>query len=182
MRRIIAIVSAVMLLLVWAVVPRAQFGVGRSRVSPHESTKATISGANLSIVYGRPSMRGRKIFGSLVPYDEIWCPGADEATMLTTSRPLQFGDVRLMAGEYSLWILPTATTWTLIFNSEAHTFHTRHDSSRDVGRVRLQKASVATPVEQLTFMIENSATGQGGNIAMTWATTRVAAPFVVLAK
>jgi len=180
MRRIIALVSVVMLLLVWAVVPRAQFGANRSRVSPHESTKATIDGADLSIVYGRPSVRGRKIFGALVPYDEIWCPGADEATMLSTGRPLQFGDVRLMAGEYSLWILPTATTWTLIFNSEAHTFHTRHDSSRDVGKIRLQKASIATPVEQLTFTIEKSATGAGGNIAMTWATTRVAAPFVVV--
>ena len=180
MRRIIALVSAVMLLFVWAVVPRAQFGGNRSRVSPHESIKATVGGAELSIVYGRPSVRGRKIFGALVPYDEIWCPGADEATMLSTSRPLQFGDVRLMAGEYSLWILPTATTWTLTFNSAAHTFHTRHDSSRDVGKVRLQKASIATPVEQLTFAIEKSATGPGGNIAMTWDTTRVAAPFVVV--
>jgi hypothetical protein len=180
MRRIIALVSVVMLLLVWAVVPRAQFGGNRSRVSPHESTKTTIEGADLAIVYGRPSVRGRKIFGALVPYDEVWCPGADEATMLSTSRALQFGDVRLMAGEYSLWILPTATTWTLIFNSEAHTFHTRHDSSRDVGKIRLQKASIAMPVEQLTFTIEKSATGAGGNIAMTWATTRVAAPFVVV--
>src|SRR6266852_4313770 len=100
MRRIIALVSVVMLLLVWAVVPRAQFGVNRRRLSPHESTKATVAGAELSIVYGRPSVRGRPIFGALVPYDEVWCPGADEATMLSTNRALQFGDVRLAAGEY----------------------------------------------------------------------------------
>ena len=180
MRRIIALVSVVMLLLVWAVVPRAQFGFSRRRVSPHESTKATIGGADLSIVYGRPSMRGRPIFGALVPYDEVWCPGADEATMLSTSRPLQFGTIRLEAGEYSLWIRPTATTWTLIFNSVAHTFHTRHDSSRDIGTIRLQKSTLPSPVEQLTFTIGKSATGPGGDIAMTWATTRVAAPFVVV--
>jgi len=180
MRRVIALVSVVMLLCVWAVVPRAQFGFNRRRVSPHESTpKVVINGSTMWIEYGRPSMRGREIFGHLVPYNDVWCPGADEATMLSTSRPLQFGDVKLAAGEYSLWILPTETTWTLIFNSEAHTFHTRYRSSADVGKVRLQKGTLSTPIEQLTFAIEKNGAGTGGDIAMTWATTRVIAPFVV---
>ena len=55
-------------------------------LSPHENTAAAIDGAALSITYGRPSMRGRKIFGSLVPFDRIWCPGADECTTLSTIR------------------------------------------------------------------------------------------------
>lgn len=176
MRRTIAVL-AVLLLIVAAVVPRAQFG--RRRISPHESTEGTVDGAKLSIEYGRPSVRGRQIFGSLVPYDIIWCPGADEATMLTTNRALQFEGVKLPAGEYSLWILPTESEWTLVFNSEAHTFHTNHRARADVGKVPLQKEALSNPVEMLTFAIEPNRSAPGGSIVMTWAKTKVSAPFTV---
>ena len=183
MRRAIALATAIVLLVLiaWAVVPGAQRRVfpGRRRVSPHESTTGAVDGAKLSIVYGRPSMRGRQIFGALVPYDELWCPGADEATMLTTDRPLQFDGLNLGAGEYSLWMRPTETEWTLVFNSDAHTFHTRHTARDDVGTVKLVKSALASPVEQLTFSIEKNTGKPGGAIVMTWATTRVSAPFVV---
>jgi len=182
-RRAIALTTALILLLVvaWAVVPGAQRGLfpGRRRISPHESTSAAIGGAKLSIVYGRPSMRGRTIFGGLVPFDEIWCPGADEATMLTTDRPLQFDGLNLGAGEYSLWMLPTERDWTLVFNSDAHTFHTRHSSRDDIGQVKLVKATLGSPVERLTFTLERSPAKAGGAIVMTWATTKVSAPFAV---
>jgi hypothetical protein len=151
----------------------------RARVSPHESTAATVGRADLEIVYGRPYTRGRVIFGGLVPYGEIWCPGADEATMLSTSRPLRFGTLAVPAGEYSLWILPTEESWTLIFNRQAHTFHTRHRPSEDLGRIALETHILPEPVEQLTFVIEERDAGGGGRIVMRWATTEVAAPFVV---
>ena len=72
----------------------------RPRVSPHETTSASVDQSEMSIVYGRPSMRGRTIFGRLVPYGDVWCPGADEATMLSTTRPLRMGPLALAAGEY----------------------------------------------------------------------------------
>src|SRR3954447_22078569 len=89
------------------------------RVSPHETTMATVDGSSMFIEYGRPSMRGRTIFGSLVRYDEVWCPGADEATMLSTSRALKMGSLAVPAGEYSLWMVPSEGTWTLILNKDA---------------------------------------------------------------
>src|SRR5260221_13006638 len=110
----------------------------RSRVSPHESTAANVDGSAMSIEYGRPSTRGRVIFGRLVPYGDVWCPGADEATMLSTGRSLHIEPLAVPAGEYSLWILPTEGEWTLILNKEAHTFHTNYRGSRDFGRVTLQ--------------------------------------------
>src|SRR5262245_61781132 len=58
---------------------------GWRRLSPHDDVSATIDGAMLTIEYGRPSMRGRKIFGWLVPFDAVWCPGADEATTLEST-------------------------------------------------------------------------------------------------
>jgi hypothetical protein len=149
------------------------------RVSPHETTMATVDGSSMFIEYGRPSTRGRTIFGGLVRYNEVWCPGADEATMLSTSRPLRMGRLAIPAGEYSLWILPTEGEWTLIVNKEAHTFHTNYRGSRDLGRVALQKKTLSSPIEELTFAIAQNPSGPGGRIVMTWATTEVSAPFQV---
>jgi hypothetical protein len=158
-----------------------QFG-GRApshTLSPHESTTGSVDSADLSIEYGRPSMRGREIFGSLVPYGRVWCPGADEATKLTTNRALQFGRLKLTAGAYSLWILPLPDRWSLIFNSQADAFHTYHPESADVGKIDLQKEALSAPVEQLTFAIEKNPSGSGGAITMAWERTRVSAPFTV---
>jgi len=150
------------------------------RASPHERTPVvTIDGSQMFIEYGRPYTRGRKIFGSLIRWDEVWCPGADEATYLSTSRALQVGDLKLPAGSYSLWIHPTETVWTLIFNKDWDTFHTAYRSRSDFGKVPMQKETLPANVEQLTFMIEPNAGAPGGRIAMSWATTRVSVPFTV---
>jgi hypothetical protein len=151
----------------------------QGRRSPHESTAATVDGSMMSIEYGRPYVRGRTIFGSLVRYDEVWCPGADEATMLSTSRPLHMGPLAVPAGEYSLWILPTESAFTLILNKDAHTFHTNYRGSRDLGRVVMKKRALTVPVEQLTFAIEPNTPGPGGRVVMTWANTEVSVPFIV---
>jgi hypothetical protein len=149
-------------------------------LSPHETTKGSVDGADMSIEYGRPSRRGRDIFGALVPYGRVWCPGADEATKLTTNRALQFGALKLKAGAYSLWILPLPDRWSLIFNSQADAFHTYHPENADVGTIELHKEGLSVPVEQLTFVIEQDASGSGGAITMAWETTRVSAPFTVV--
>ncbi len=154
---------------------RAQGG----RVSPHESTMATVDGSRMFIEYGRPYTRGRRIFGSLVRYDEVWCPGADEATYLSTSRPLRVENLSLPAGEYSLWIQPSEKEWTLIFNRDAHTFHTAYRERDDFGRVRMRKESLPANVEQLTFTIEPNAGRAGGRISMAWATTKASVGFTV---
>jgi hypothetical protein len=159
--------------------PQVPFGFGRQRRSPHESTEGTADGAKVSIIYGRPYMRGRKIFGGLVRYNDVWCPGADEATMLSTDHALRFPNYRLPAGEYSLWMFPTDTDWTLIVNSVAHTFHLDHEPSADLARIPLRKETLSSPVEQLTFTIEPNRSAAGGSIVMQWATTKVSAPFTV---
>ena len=152
----------------------------RPVLSPRDSASSAVDGASLSITYGRPSMRGRKIFGSLVPFDRVWCPGADECTTLTTDRDLQFAGLKLKAGEYSLWMLPAETKWTLFFNDEPRAFHTRHNPGRDVGSIAMQEQILPAPIEQLTFRIEPSTSGPGGVIAMEWETTRVVASFTVV--
>ena len=154
-------------------------GAQAGRASPHETTSATVDGSSMFIEYGRPYTRGRKIFGSLIRWDEVWCPGADEATYLSTSKALRVGSLALPAGEYSLWIQPTEGAWTLIVNSDAHTFHTNYRSRSDVGRVPMQKETLPANVEQLTFTIDPNLPAPGGRISMAWATTKVSVPFTV---
>ena len=150
------------------------------RVSPHERTPVvTVDGSEMFIDYGRPSTRGREIFGSLVRYDEVWCPGADECTYLSTSKTLRVGNLTVPAGKYSLWILPTEDVWTLILNKDWEAFHTSYRSRYDLGRVKMQKETLPDNVEQLTFTIEPNSGARGGRIAFSWATTRASVPFTV---
>jgi hypothetical protein len=166
---------ALMVLLTRPGLLRAQ---GR-RISPHESTSGQVDGADLTIVYGRPSMRGRAIFGSLVPYGVVWCPGADEATTLDSTRPIRIGALDVPAGPHTIWILPTADRSTLVVSKEPSGFHTRYNPSADLGRVELTKRELEQPVEQLTFSIEPNASG-GGTIKMAWEKTELSVPFAVV--
>jgi hypothetical protein len=145
----------------------------QSRISPHEQTSAVIDGARITVTYGRPSMRGRAIFGALVPYDRVWCPGADEATILDSDKPIQLDTLRVPAGPHTIWMLPTANQWTLIVSKEPSGFHTRYHPEADLGRVTLRKDRANPPVEQLTFAIAPNRYGPGGSLAMTWETTSV---------
>jgi hypothetical protein len=166
-----------MVMLVLGVVLTGQRG---PRVSPHESVKATIDGVDITITYGRPSMRGRTIFGALVPYGRVWCPGADEATTLDSARDLRFGALTVPAGPHTIWMLPTADAWTLVVSKEPSGFHTRYNESADLGRLELRKRTLPAAIEQLTFAIEKHPSAPGGVIKMMWETTEVSASFTVV--
>jgi DUF2911 family protein len=151
----------------------------RPRASPHESVSGTVDGAKITIVYGRPYMRGRTIFGSLVPYDRVWCPGADEATTLESTRELEIGSVRVPMGPHTIWVLPTRDRWTLIISKEPSGFHTYYNDRADLGRVEFRKRALPSPVEQLTFAITPNQTG-GGTIVMSWEQTEASVAFRVV--
>jgi hypothetical protein len=162
-------------------------GAGRApqRLSPHESVSASIDGSEITITYGRPYMRGRLIFGGLVPYGRIWCPGADEATTLDSGRELLLGQsaatgLRVPPGPHTIWVLPTEDVWTLIVSKEPSGFHTNYNPRADLGRIEMRKRALDTPVEQLTFAILKNATTAGGVIAMSWERTEVIVPFAVV--
>jgi hypothetical protein len=150
------------------------------RISPHESVAATVDGARVTIVYGRPSMRGRKIFGALVPFGRVWCPGADEATTLDSARVIHMGKLTIPPGPHTIWMLPEANRWTLVISTEPSGFHTMYSPSLDMGRVPLRVRTLATPVEELTFAIEPAPSG-GGTIAMSWEKTEVSVDFTTSA-
>ena len=97
MRKLLALACVAGLVLAWiaaAGLAKASIWCRSVRAQPPRKHRGTVDGASLSITYGRPSMRGRKIFGSLVPFDRIWCPGADECTRLSSDHDLQFAGLR----------------------------------------------------------------------------------------
>ena len=149
-----------------------------AQVSPPKTVTATIGGASVEINYYAPSMRGRKIFGSLVPYDEIWCPGANWATSITSDAELEIGTMKLPKGSYALWVLPNETEWQAIINSDAKAFHLDHRGRTDLGRVKMNLKALDKPVEQLTFEIRSEG-GKKGVIALQWEKTEASVPFTV---
>jgi hypothetical protein len=154
-----------------------QFGYSKY-TSPPANVAATIAGKKITIEYYAPSMHGRKIMGSLVPYGEVWCTGANWATKITTQANLQMGTLKLPAGSYSIWTLPNAKEWTLIINKQTGQFHKDYDPSTDFGRTMMNLKTLSAPVE--TFKIDlRSDGGNQGTLALGWETTEASIPFTV---
>jgi hypothetical protein len=150
--------------------------VGRGG-SPHDRTEWSIGGATIAIEYGRPSMKGRKIFGGLEPYGKVWRTGADEATMLETDKTLEIGGVAVPAGKYSLYTWIDEKAWKLIVNKQVGQWGTQYDQSMDLARIDMTKRTLQTPVEQLTISIDPQKSG--GLLKIAWETTEVSVPIVV---
>lgn len=172
--------SATVLCLVAAVSVAAQktttIHPGRGG-SPHVRTEWTISGANISIEYGRPYVKGRTIGKELAPFGYVWRAGADEATTLVSNKPLAFGSLMVPAGTHTLWVLPSADKWQLIVNKNTGQWGTEYDQATDVGRVDMKLEKLAMPVEQLTISIDPSA--GGGVLEVEFGPYSASAPFSV---
>src|SRR5690349_7200302 len=92
----------------------------------------------LPIYYNRPVARGRKLFGDLVPWGEVWHPGANDATTISFSKNVLIEGKPLAAGDYTLWAIPDSTRWTMIFSKALHVWHRPYPgASKDVLRVQL---------------------------------------------
>ncbi len=101
----------------------------KQQASPADSTSGTVAGSNIKIAYHSPSVKGRKIWGGLVPYDKVWRSGANEATIFTTSKDIKIGDKTLPAGKYSLYTKPGEKEWQVIFNSKTGQWGINMDGS-----------------------------------------------------
>ena len=147
--------------------------------SPHVRAEWTIDGANISIEYGRPFLRGRTLHeGGLVPYGQVWRTGADGATTLKTDKMLMFGSLHLNPGSYTLWTLPTAQGWQFIVNKQTGQWGTAYAADQDLGRVPMTVGKTTSPVESLTISIDDTAAG--GVLRIEWGTTSVTVPFTTM--
>jgi hypothetical protein len=149
-----------------------------NRVSPHETTELTINGKKITVTYGRPSMKKRKIMGELVPFGQVWRTGADEATMLKTDADLTIGNLAVPKGSYAIFTLPTQSGWKLIVNKVAEQFGAfTYDEKQDLGRVDMKVGKTSAPIEQFTITLAKS--GNGGVMKLEWENTSASVDFQV---
>ena len=167
-----------------------------SVLSPPGTASATIGGANITVSYSRPSMRGRTIYGGLVPFDEVWRTGANSATAFSTNRELMFDGVSVPAGSYTLYTLPKATAApscdtrvevalarpeemsSLIINKQTGQWGTEYKEDMDLARIPMNTCKLGAPVEQFEISIVPLG-ADGGAITMMWETTQYSVPFRV---
>jgi hypothetical protein len=167
---------AVSLLLVFATLSPAQNKEDKSkRPSPPGTAEVTLKGKTVTIDYSRPSMKGRKIMGELVPYGKVWRTGANEATTLTTPVDLNMGGTKVPAGKYTLWTLPSAGDWKLIINKQTGQWGTNYDEKQDFVRIDMQKKELSAPVEQFTISFDKKGE-DGAELVLQWEETSVSVP------
>jgi hypothetical protein len=155
------------------------------QLSPRDTARADLGGAHLLVDYGRPSKRGRPVFGGIVPWGQVWRTGANAATQFETDRDLVVGGTPVKAGKYTLWTLPTADGTQLIVNGQTGQWGTEYDASKDVVRIPVKTSSLASPVEVFTIAIDpagapaGGGSGAGGTLRMQWDTTEWSVPVEV---
>src|SRR5207237_527538 len=119
--------------------------------------------SRIAISYGQPHARGRRVEGGLVPLDTVWRFGANLATSLHSDVDLTVGDLAVPRGDYSLFVLYSASGWTLIVNKGKGQWGTDYDAKKDLGRIRLVARALAEAEETLTIYLvpdaANPATG-----------------------
>jgi len=151
---------------------------GLAQRNPRATSKISVGGKTVSVEYGRPSLNGRTVsdlLGQLKPGD-FWRLGADKSTTFSTSTDLQFGDVTVPSGEYSLWVeRGEDNSWKLVFNKQHGQWGTEHDASQDLVSASLQETDASSSEELVTIGLTKS--GAGGVIAIQWGNMKLTASF-----
>ncbi|MBS1809760.1 MAG: DUF2911 domain-containing protein [Acidobacteria bacterium] len=146
--------------------------------SPRGAAEVTVAGKKISIDYGRPSVKGRKIMGGLVPYDQVWRTGANKATHLTTEADLMIGKLLVPKGTYTLFTLPSESGWKLIINKHTGQWGIPYKyESEELGRVDMKVAKTSAAVEQFTISLTGAQ--NGGTLSLEWEMTKASVDFKV---
>jgi len=143
--------------------------------SQHGTVTQKVAATTITVDYNRPVARGRELFGAsgIVPYDKIWCPGADDCTTLAVSTDVKVEGQDLPAGTYTVWARPGAEKWTIILNRAHPVFHTRHESVADRDVLKLEIAPRAgAHMETLAFYFP-VVNGKRAELVLHWGTVVV---------
>jgi len=173
----LSILATAAVLVVAAGAADAQFTTPRP--SPKGVVTQAIGLTDVTVTYSRPGVKGRAIWGDLVPYDKVWRTGANEATTIAFADDVTVGGQKLPAGTYSLHTIPGKTEWTFIFNKDAKQWGSySYDEKQDVLRVKAKPEMVATSEEWMEFEFENLS-ANGADLTLKWEKLRVAVPIQV---
>ena len=152
--------------------------IGLAQGNPRGTAKISVGSTTISVEYGRPSLKGRSVaelLEQLKPGD-FWRLGADKSTTFSTTADLQFGDVTVPNGQYSLWAGRQAdNSWKLVFNKQHGQWGMQHDASQDLVSVPLKETKASNSAEMVTISLTKQ--GGGGGIAIQWGDMELAASF-----
>src|ERR1051325_7520036 len=129
------------------------------QMSPPDTVRSTVGGANATVAYSRPLKRGRVICGNVVPLGQVWRTGANAATMFTTDKDLVFGSTVIPAGKYTLWTVPSQKGAQLIFNIETGQWGTDYHADKDFARVNLTQTAASPAVEEFVIGVQPQSAG-----------------------
>jgi Protein of unknown function (DUF2911) len=128
-------------------------------------------GKTIAVRYSSPRMRGRKIFGDLVPFGEVWRAGADDATSFVPNVDVVVGGKNVPAGKYTLFTLPTPTKWTLILSKQTGEWGIPYPGEKfDFARTEMKVSKLSSPLENFTISFDQS--GSSCTMKLDWETTR----------
>lgn len=130
----------------------------KPKASPAETATGMVAGADIEIHYSSPAVKGRTIWGDLVPFDSVWRAGANEATTFQTSKDILVQGTSLPAGTYAFFLLPAESgQWTAIFNKQANQWGAfEYDESQDQLRVMVTPQTLDATQERLKYNITAS--------------------------
>ena len=128
-------------------------------------------GKTITVNYSSPRMRGRKIFGDLVPFGEVWRAGADDATTFVPNVDVIVGGKSVPAGKYTLFTLPTPTKWTLIISKQTGEWGIPYPGEKfDFARMEMKVSKLSSPLENFTISFDQA--GASCTMKLDWETTR----------
>jgi hypothetical protein len=153
------------------------------RLSPKDSAKLELNDLNLKVEYNRPSKREREVFGALVPFNEVWRTGANEATTFETNKDLMIDGALLKKGKYTIWTVPMEKVWRVMFNTKQYKWGVNEkmepmwDPNFDAIEIEVPTQELDDTVEKFTIAFDNST----GNLKLTlaWDRTLIAIPIQV---
>jgi hypothetical protein len=166
------IVVPALLAIAFTTVAMAQMGEGKAKPSPAASATCDLGGGkSIKTDYSSPRMRGRKIYGDLVPFGKVWRTGANEATTFVPSSDVEVGGKNVPAGSYTIFTVPTADEWTLIINKKTGEWGIPYKyESNELARVPMKVSKLPSPVEDFTISYVKS--GNGCTMQIDWEKTR----------
>ncbi|KAA5822388.1 DUF2911 domain-containing protein [Algibacter amylolyticus] len=150
------------------------------RLSPKDTVEFKLNDLKLEVFYNRPYRKGREIFGALVPFNQVWRTGANEATTFETNKTLQVNGMPLAAGKYTLWTVPKDSTWNVIFNSKQYSWGVNAemqpmwDPNYDALNIEVPVQKLPNHVEQFTIAFDNSTDNL--YLTMAWDDVKIAVP------
>jgi hypothetical protein len=131
-----------------------------------------VANTEITVTYSRPVARGRALFGALVPFDQVWNPGADQATALAVTRDVQINEQPLPAGKYSVWAIPRSDRWTVMFSKAGDVYHTAYPGeAQDALRLDIRPEQ-GPHMEVLTFYFP-TVEGKDALLRLHWGETMV---------